>query len=77
MIDWIIKKFICGKMNGLLKKYEKDVVRVQLTLREWLHRIYNITACLESLLTKLDDGEITSDEVKEAGEEVTQVIKEW
>lgn len=77
MIDWIIKKVICGKINGLLKKYEKDVVRVQLTLREWLHRIYSLTACLESMLTKIDDGELTSDEVKEVGEEVKQLVQEW
>ena len=47
------------------------------TLKAWILRIQKLMGCLESLLSKLDDGEITSDEIKQATEEVTKLIKEW
>lgn len=77
MIDWLVKKVICGKVNDLLKKYKGNVAKFRETLKAWLWRIQKVTACLEGLLAKLDDNELTSDEVKQAGEEVTQLIKEW
>jgi len=77
MIEWLVKKVLCSKVNGLLRKYRTDVDRFRANLKSWLVRINRITACLESLLAKLDDGEITSEEVKQASDDVTQVIKEW
>ena len=77
MIDWIVKRVICGKVNDLLKKYKGNVAKFRETLKSWLWRIQKVTACLESLLAKLDDGEINSDEVKQATEEVTTLIKDW
>ena len=77
MIDWIVKKVICSKVNDLLKRYKDNVEKFRMTLKAWLWRIQRVTACLESLLAKLDDNELTSDEVKQATEEVTTLIKDW
>ena len=77
MIDWLVKKVICSKVNDLLKKYKGNVAKFRETLKAWLWRIQKITGCIEGLLAKLDDNELTSDEVKQATDEVTQLIKEW
>ncbi len=77
MLEWIVKKVICGKVNDLLRKHKGNVDNVRDTLKAWILRIQKLMGCLESLLSKLDDGEITSDEIKQATEEVTKLIKEW
>ena len=77
MIEWLVKKVICGKVNDLLRKHKGNVDAAKDTIKKWILRIQRIMACLESLLAKLDDGEITSDEIKQATEDVTTLIKEW
>jgi len=77
MIEWIVKKVICSKVNDLLKKYKDNVSKVKDTLKTWILRIQKMMSCLETLLAKLDDNELTSDEVKQTTDEVTKLIKEW
>lgn len=77
MIEWIVKKVLCNKVNDLLKKYKGNVVTVKDTLKTWILRIQKVMSCLESLLSKLEDNELTSDEVKQTTNEVTKLIKEW
>lgn len=77
MIEWIVKKVICGKVNSLLSEYKDDVKSVKNTLNVWLVRIKAILQCLESMLKKLDDNELSPDEVKESTEEIKILIKEW
>jgi hypothetical protein len=77
MIEWIVKKVICSKVNDLLKKYKDNVGKVKDTLKTWILRIQKMMSCLEALLSKLDDNELTSDEVKQTTDEVTKLIKEW
>lgn len=77
MIEWIVKKVICGKVNSLLSEYKDDVKSVKNTLNVWIVRIKAILQCLESMLKKLDDNELSPDEVKESTEEIKILIKEW
>ena len=77
MIEWLVKKVICGKVNDLLKKYKGNVETVRDTIKAWILRIQKLMGCLEGLLSKLDDGEISADEIKQATNEVTTLIKEW
>ena len=77
MLEWIVKKVICGKVNDLLKKHKGNVDKTKDVLKSWILRIQKLMACTERLLAKLDDGEITSEEIKQATEEVTNLIKEW
>lgn len=77
MIEWAIKKIICGKINDLLKQYQNNVSKVKETLKRWIERIKKVLACFESLLSKIDDDELTTDEVKEAAEEVNSLVKGW
>lgn len=77
MIEFIVKRMICSKVNGLLKKYKDNVSKVKDTLKTWILRIQKVMSCLETLLAKLDDNELTSEEVKQTTDEVTKLIKEW
>ena len=77
MIEFIIKRVLCSKVNDLLKKHKDNVSKVKDTLKTWILRIQKLMSCLESMLAKLDDDELTSDEVKQTTDEVTKLIKEW
>lgn len=77
MMTWIIKKVICSKVNGLLKAYEKDVGKARETLKTWTGRIKKVLACLEGALARLDDNRLTAEELKETGDDLAKVVKEW
>lgn len=77
MVEWLVKRALCGRVNGLLKKYRGNVQKAKDTLKTWILRIQKMMSCLESLLSKLDDNELTSDEAKAAADEVTKLIREW
>lgn len=77
MIEWFVKKIVCGKINDLLKKHQGNVDKVKETLKTWIERIKKVLVCFESLMSKLDDNELDSDELKQTTDEVTKLIKEW
>ena len=77
MVNWIVKKFVIGKVNDLLKKYKGDVDTVRAVLVTWVARLKKILNCFESLLDKIEDNELDENEVKETADEVAQLIKEW
>lgn len=77
MIKWAIKKYIIGKVNSLLASRKGEVDKVGSTLSVWIGRLERILACLKSMLAKLDDGKLDSEEVDQAVADVEAVIKEW
>ena len=77
MIKWAIKKYIIGKVNGLLATYKSNVDGVAKTLSLWIGRLERILACLRATLAKLDDGKIDADEIDEAVADVEEVIRGW
>lgn len=77
MIEWIIKRVILSKVNGLLKTYSQNVDKVREMLKLWTTRLQKILSCFESILKKLDDGELSEQELKEASDEVMTLIKEF
>lgn len=77
MFEWIVKKVIVGKVNGLLKAYEKDVGKARETLKTWTGRIKKVLACLEGALARLDDNQLTAEELRETGDDLAKVVKEW
>lgn len=77
MLDWIVKKVVCGRINGLLDEYKEDVKGAKDRLNVWIVRIKAILQCLESMLKKLDDNELSPNEAKETADEVKTLIKAW
>ena len=76
-MQWIVKKVVCGKINSLLKEYQGNIDTVRKTLKVWIERLRKVLGLFESILAKVDDNELSSDEVKEADDEVNTFIKEW
>lgn len=77
MFEWIVKKVIVGKVNDLLKQYKGNVEKLRSTLKTWIERIKKVLGCFESALAKLDDNELSVDELKQTADEVTKLVKEW
>ena len=77
MIKFVIKRYIVNKVNSLLDEYKDNVSKVKETLQKWISRIDKILFALRSLLSKLEDNQIDSDETDQTVAEIEQVIKEW
>ena len=77
MIRWAVKRYLIGKVNGLLSKYKSNVDGVSTTLTVWISRLEKILSCLRSTLAKLDDGKIDEQEIDQAVADVEEVIKGW
>ena len=77
MFTWFVKKVVCGKVNDLLDEYKDNVSKLKETLQKWISRIDKILFALRSLLSKLEDNQIDSDEIDQTVAEIEQVIKEW
>ena len=77
MLKWLAKKYAIGIVNDMLKNYAKNVDKTKETLKLWLQRLQSAVACLQSLLAKLDDGKIDTEEVDQAQEDILKLLKEW
>lgn len=77
MFTWFVKKVVCGKVNDLLDEYKDNVSKVKETLQKWISRIDKILFALRSLLSKLEDNQIDSDEIDQTVAEIEKVIAEW
>lgn len=77
MIKFFAKKYVIGIVNDLLVGHKENVDKVKDTLNTWISRIDKVLFALRSMLTKLDDNQITDEEVEKTIEEITTTIKEW
>ena len=77
LIKKVVKKFVIGKINDLLKKYREDIATVREVLSRWIGRTQKILDCLKSLSKKIEDNELDEKELKESTEEITVLVKEW
>ena len=77
LIQKVVKKFVIGKINDLLKKYKGDVDTVRAVLVTWIARLEKVLSCFKSVLAKIEDNELDENELKETTEEIIVVVKEW
>lgn len=77
MLKFVIKRYVISKVNCLLDEYKDNVSKVKDTLQKWISRIDKILFTLRSLLSKLEDNQIDSEEIDQTVAEIEQVIKEW
>lgn len=73
----IITWWLCRKINDLLDQHKDNVSKVRETLKVWIARLDKILFAFRSLLEKLEDNKIDSEEIDQTVAEVEQVIKEW
>ena len=77
MVKWMIKKYIVGKVNGLLEVNQANVVKTKNTIDTWIGRLQKILDCLKSILSKLDDNKLDSQEIDDSVAEIEKVVKAW
>lgn len=63
MWKWIVQKVIVGKINDILDQYKDNVSKVRETLKVWIARLDKILFVFRSLLEKLEDNKIDSEEI--------------
>lgn len=77
MIKFFAKKYLIGLVNDLLEEYKEDIGHAKDILNIWISRIDKILFTLRSLLSKIEDNQITDEEVEQTTTEITKLIKEW
>ena len=77
MPECIIKRVVAKTVNKALKENADNVAKAKEVVTLWSSRIKRVLFCLDCLLAKIDDNEITPDEIKKAGEEIQELVREW
>lgn len=77
MLKYIVRKFLMSKLNGVLEKYQEDVLTVRNRLNSMIAQLELVITAFKRVLTRLDDGRLTDDEVDETIADVDRIIKEW
>lgn len=77
MIKWAIKKYLIGKVNEILEVNSTNVTKTKNTLDTWIGRLSRILDCLKSILAKLDDNKLDSQEIDDSVADIEKVVKQW
>ena len=77
MIMYIVKKYAVSQLNGLLRKYKDNVDYIRLILNKWGIRLEKILRVLRELDRKLEDNEVSSEEIDETVKDFEELVKEW
>jgi hypothetical protein len=76
-MNCVLRSFALKQVNKLLEGYRDDVDKARQTVVVWTGRAKALTACLESLSKKLEDGKIDEDELTDAIDEIKTLVKGW
>lgn len=73
----IIKWWICRQVNDILEVNSTNVTKTKNNLDTWIGRLTRILDCLKSILAKLDDNKLDSQEIDDSVAEIEKVVKQW
>lgn len=76
-MNCILKNFILKKLNKLLDEYKDNVGKARGNVNLWLSRADSITNCLKGLSQKLEDNQLTDEELEQVVEEIKTLIEGW
>lgn len=77
MTSCILRSFILKKLNKLLDEYKDNVGKARGNVNLWLSRADSITNCLKGLSQKLEDNQLTDEELEQVVEEIKTLIEGW
>lgn len=77
LIVYFAKKYVISALNDLLEKYKDNVAEISGTLELWIKRLQVIVEELKTILSRVSDGKIDSDEIEESVKEIEQIVKDW
>jgi hypothetical protein len=76
-MKWIVKKWICRKVNKTLKQYSSNVDTMRSIVLKWIGRLDNILSTLRFLLAKIEDYKIDDNEIKQTSDAIDNLVKSW
>ena len=76
-MNCIIRKFAIKQLNNLLETYKDDVTTARKNIDVWLNRAQAITKYLNLLSAKLEDNNLSEEELKSTIEEFKQMLEDW
>lgn len=76
-MNCIVRKFAINQLNNLLSAYKSDIDTARKNVNVWLKRAEAITKFLNLLSAKLEDNNLTEDELKSTVEEFKQMLEDW
>lgn len=76
-MNCIIRKFAIKQLNNLLETYKDDVTTARKNVDVWLKRADAITKYLNLLSAKLEDNNLSEEELKSTIEEFKQMLEDW
>ena len=77
MIKYIIRKWILNQINNLLSKYETNILTVRNTLTSWITKLELLITIFKRTLTRLEDNNLTDEEIDDTISDIEKTIKEW
>lgn len=76
-MNCIIKKFVLKRINAMIKDNAGNIDAVKSAVQMWSGRVDSVQTFLSSIIQKLDDGEITPEEIASIPEEFEELTKGW
>lgn len=77
LIIYLGKKYVISGINDLLEKYKDNVTEIAGTLELWIKRLQIVIEELKTILSRVSDGKIEDEEVKDSVKEIEQIVKDW
>lgn len=77
LIIYLGKKYVISGINDLLEKYKDNVTEISGTLELWIKRLQIVIEELKTILSRVSDGKIEDEEVKDSVKEIEKIVKDW
>lgn len=76
-IIYLGKKYIISAINDTLEKYKYNVSEISGTLELWIKRLQIIIEEFKNIISRISDGKIEDNEIKESVKEISDIIQNW
>lgn len=76
-MNCMLRKFIIGQVNKVLEERKDSIDKTRETVKLWTDRTQKVLGCLQSILAKLEDNKIDDNEIEEAIEQLSSLVKGW
>lgn len=76
-MNCLLKSFILKQINKFLDQYKDNVGKARSTVNIWLSRADSLTNCLKGLSQKLEDSQLTDEELEDTVQEIEKLVKSW
>lgn len=73
-MKWLLTKWAINKLNKVLAAYKDNVQLAMETLVIWIERLQKIIDNLKALCSRLQDNELTEEEIKDTVEDIKNTI---